>query len=327
MAGIYDGSRKYAYPTPLVPGTSAIGRVAAVGPDSVLLTPGQLVFIDCVIRGRDDPAAIFLSGISEGGSDGSRRLMAGEWRDSTYAQYVKAPLESCFALRESLLCGSPADGGLGYEVQRLAYLSALLVPFGGLRDIRLEAGETVIVAPATGPFGGAAVLVALAMGVRVIAMGRDVQKLARLKVRGGRRVETVRITGDLGEEVAALKEFGAADAFFDISPREAAKSTHIRSAILSLRHGGRVSLMGGLQEDVAIPHKIVMRKDIRLHGKWMYSRDDIGLLVKMVEIGILGLEERDGVSIVGTFPLDKWQEAFDMAAKNAAMGQIVLLNP
>ena len=323
---LYDGTRKYPYPTPLVVGSSAVGRVAAVGPDGVLLKPGQLVFVDSVIRGRDDPSAIILSGLTEGFSEGSRKLMRGEWRDSTYAEYVKAPLENCCPLNESLLCGDPSDGGLGYEVERLAYLSALLVPFGGFRDIRLEAGETVIIAPATGGFGGAAVLVALAMGARVIAMGRNTQVLAKLKTLN-RHVETVRITGNSEEEVAALQKFGPADAFLDLSPGEANNSTHIKSAILSLRHAGKVSLMGGLLGDVAIPHGTVLFKDIKLHGKWMYSCDDIRLLVKMIEIGILSFEKKDGVSIVGTYSLDKWQEAFDKAAKNAAMGQMVLLKP
>ena len=65
MANIYNGKRNYAYPTPIVAGTSAIGHVAALGPDSVLLKAELLVFLDCVVRGRDDPSAIFLSGISE----------------------------------------------------------------------------------------------------------------------------------------------------------------------------------------------------------------------------------------------------------------------
>lgn len=263
MGDVYNGTRKYPYPTPLVIGTSAIGRVAAVGPDTTLLKPGDLVFVDCVIRGRDDEAAIFLSGMTDGGSEGSRKLMRGEWRDSTYAEFVKAPLENCVVLDEKKLTGRKEDGGLGYEVSRLAYFAALLVPYGGFRDIKLQAGETVIVAPATGGFGGAAVIIALAMGARVIAMGRNVKSLERLKKLSD-RVETVRITGNLEEEVEELAKFGPADAFLDISPREAADSTHIKAGILSLRHAGRVSLMGGLLGDVAIPHRVVMRKDIKL---------------------------------------------------------------
>ena len=33
---------------------------------------------------------------------------------------------------------------------------------------------------------------------------------------------------------------------------------------MSLRHRGRVSRMGGFLSDVAIPHRVVMRKDIKL---------------------------------------------------------------
>jgi hypothetical protein len=29
--------------------------------------------------------------------------MAGEWRDATYAEYCKLPLENCFALNEEIL--------------------------------------------------------------------------------------------------------------------------------------------------------------------------------------------------------------------------------
>jgi len=263
MGDIYNGKRKYPYITPLTVGSSAIGRVAAAGPDATFLQPGQLVFVDCVIRGRDDPSAMFLSGIAEGGTDGSRKLMSGEWRNSTFAQYVKAPLESCIPLDEKKLLGKPEDGGQGYDLATLAYLSVMLVPYGGLRSIKLEPSETVIIAPATGGFGGAAVHTALAMGARVVALGRNAESLAKLKKLSD-RVETVQMTGNLDEEIAALAKFGRADAYLDISPAEAANSTHIKACILSLRHGARVSLMGGLLGDLPIPHRFIMRNDITL---------------------------------------------------------------
>jgi NADPH:quinone reductase-like Zn-dependent oxidoreductase len=133
--------------------------------------------------------------------------MRGEWRDSTYAEYVKAPLENCVPLNEKRLTASPAEGGLGYDIPHLAYFAALMVPYGGLRDVNLQAGETVVIAPATGGFGGAVVLVALAMGARVIAMGRKLESLAKLK-KISDRVETVQITGNLEGETAALARFG-----------------------------------------------------------------------------------------------------------------------
>ena len=37
---IYNGSRKYAYPTPFVPGAGAVGRVVALGQDATTLKVG-----------------------------------------------------------------------------------------------------------------------------------------------------------------------------------------------------------------------------------------------------------------------------------------------
>lgn len=88
------------------------------------------------------------------------------------------------------------------------------------------------------------------MGARVIAMGRNRDFLAVLKkkVPFPERVETVPITGDMQADCDELKKHGQIDAFYDIGPPEAHKSTHIKSAILALRHGARISLMGGYRE-------------------------------------------------------------------------------
>ena len=326
---IYNGTRKYPFPKPLVVGNSAIGRIAAVGPDTASLTPGQLVHVDCMIRGRDDPTAIFLSGIHEGFSEGSRKLMHGEWRDSTFAEYAKVPLENCNVLDEKRLLGPVADGGLGYRVEELGYISTLLVPYGGLKSIDLKVGETIIVTPATGAFGGAAVLTAVAMGARVIAMGRNRAALERLKRTAafGERIETVPITGDMQADTIALKKFGAIDAFFDISPPAAAGSTHMKSCILALTHGARVSLMGGFQGDVGIPHSVVMHKNMMLKGNWMYTRGDVMELVKMVERGMLKLGESNGQKIIGKFALEDWSSALNLAAENPGMGELTLFAP
>ena len=68
--------------------------------------------------------------------------MRGEWRDWTYAEYAKVPLENCFPLDEERLLGPIEEGGLGYSVENLTQIPRLLVPNGGLKDINLQAGET-----------------------------------------------------------------------------------------------------------------------------------------------------------------------------------------
>ena len=320
---VYNGHRNYSFPKPLVGGCSAIARIEAPGPDAVALQPGQLVFVDCVVRGRDDSSAIFLSAIHEGGSDGSRKLMRDVWRDGTFAEFAKVPLENCIPLDEVRLCRD-----LGYSLQDLTYIGFLLVPYGGLRDIKLEPGETVVVCPATGGFGGAGVQVAIAMGARVIALGRNENELARLKEHvkkgiPGASVETLKITGDEHTDTAALQAFGTIDAVLDLSPPEAGNSTHLKSAIMALRRGGRCSLMGFNHAFLAM-WKIV-GDDISMRGKLMYEREDMMQFVKMLERGLFPT----GKEFVDTrvFPLEDWRKCFDKASEYTGIGRMVVMAP
>jgi D-arabinose 1-dehydrogenase-like Zn-dependent alcohol dehydrogenase len=192
--------------------------------------------------------------------------MTDGYRNWTYAEYCLTPLENLSLLDERRLLGDPEQGGLGYKLDDLNFLTTLLVPCGGLKDIELQAGQTIIVAPATGSFGGAAVLVALTMGARVIAMGRNTTSLANLKkkVPMPGRLETVQVTGDIAADCEELKKFGEIDAYFDIGPPQGYASTQIKSCILALRQGARVSLMGGYREDVALPHVWIMQGGSKL---------------------------------------------------------------
>nr|POE63250.1 alcohol dehydrogenase [Quercus suber] len=316
---IYDGIRHYPFPTPIVPGGSAIGRVVSVGPDATRLEIGQLVFVDSVIRGRDDPSALFLSAIHEGSSAGSRKLMREVWHDGAFAEYARAPLENCIPLDEARLCSS-----LGYSIQDLMYLCDSLVPFGGLRDIQVEPGETVVVSPATGGFGGKAVQVAVAMGARVIAMGRNKLELTRLKAHAekavpGACVEVVVISGDEVADTASLQAFGTIDAILDLSPPAAANSTHLKSALAALRYQGRVSLMGFAEfmSSDKIRWKVI-GDNIVFKGKLMYTRDDMVQFTKMMERGLFP----KGLALADTkvFQLDDWQAAFDTAAQWTGLG-------
>ena len=342
MKYIYNGDRNYPYPMPLTIGSSGVARVAAVGLDATRFKSGDLVFVDITIRSRDNPADVCLAAIHDGFTPGSQKLMKDVFRDWTYAEYANVPLENLTLLNENRLTGNPKDGGLSFKIEQVAFMSGMMVPYGGLRDIELRAGQTVVVAPATGPFGGAAVLVAQAMGARVIAMGRNKDSLAFLKKRVPRPelLETVPITGDMMADCNELKKHGQIDAYYDIGPPEAHASTHIKSCILALRHGARVSLMGGYREgkntslltilltnsiaDIAIPHMAIVHKNIRLYGKWMFERSDIADLVQLVESGMLDLGM---VDVIGAYPLEQWKEAFDKAEGRAGFGQIVTIKP
>lgn len=107
------------------------------------------------------------------------------------------------------------------------------------------------------------------------------------------------------ETRALLSCFGSENVFFDISPPQAAKSTHIKSGVFALRNGGRVSLMGGIHEDISIPYTAVMFRTIQLKGCWMFPRQAVGDLIKMIEADVLRIgEENIGQRFVGKFGLE-----------------------
>lgn len=321
---VFDGTRQYPRPIPSTPGTGAVGRIVALGPDSTSLKTGQLVFVDGVVHSRDDPSDIFLMGLHDGHTPGSKKLMHGSWRDGTWAEYCQVPLETVFPLNEDRLLSE-----LGYSEADLSTLGRFLVVYGGLKDISLTAGETIIVAPATGGFGGGAVMVALAMGASIIAMGRNENALTGLANKFEGKVKTVKITGDVEKDVEELKKAsrGSIDAVFDISPPMAAKSTHLKSCISAVKIGGRISLMGGLPGDMPIPLGLVMHKDLKLQGKWMYGRDEIIAIIKMVEGGILKIGQHAGMRKAGDYTFKDWREALDAASDNSGWDTFVAMRP
>ncbi|KAL6245383.1 hypothetical protein RBB50_007382 [Rhinocladiella similis] len=339
---IYNGTRTYPYPTPLTLGSSAIGRVVALGPDATTLRPGDLCLLDITISGRDDPDgcanSTFLSAIHDGFGPASKRLMSQAWRDGTYAEYVRWPLENCHRLNETKLFGE-----LGYRVEDLMYIPKLMVPYGGMGPgcVDVKPGETVIVSPATGSFGSAAVHVALSLGAgKVVAMGRNSSVLDKVKSAAvganganGARVMCVKLTGEYEMDLEALEkataETGGADVFFDTSPPAAAGSGHIKAGIMALKKGGRCVLMGGIAGDVALPHGRIMHWGITIRGKWMFEAVDVKKMVNLVEMGLVkvykeGECEPMGAKCSGVFGLEEWEAAFDEAERVGSDGYIVL---
>jgi threonine dehydrogenase-like Zn-dependent dehydrogenase len=332
---IYNGVRKYPYPVPLTLGETALARVVALGEDATTLKVGDLCLLDVTIRGRDDidraAGATFLSAFTQGHTPAAAKLMADAWRDGTYAEYVRWPLENCYVLDEDRLFNK-----LGYQLGDLMFIPKMLVSYGGLGPlcIDLKPGETVVVCPATGGFGSAAAHLCLELGAgRVICMGRNIRALEELKsaatVEKRARIETVPLSGSWEEDVKALKNIGGnIDVFFDISPPAAGKD-HLKAGMLALRHGGRMCLMGGGQQDIQLPNGMFMHKDLTLKGKWMYEPMDVKRLISLVETGIVKLHKNDeaaqpyGAAVAATFKLDDWEKAFDEAERLNSAGIVV----
>jgi D-arabinose 1-dehydrogenase-like Zn-dependent alcohol dehydrogenase len=246
------------------------------------------------------------------------------------AQFVNMPLESVFALDEEALCKTHS-----YEITELPLLQKLMIPFGGLDDAGVKVGDTVIVAPATGKFGGAAVLTALSMGATVIACGRNEESLAKLaKVMKSTSLKTLKLVSDVQKDNTALKKLvgsKGADVYIDFSPPAAGADgktpTYMTSCIGALKRGGTCSLMGGLAGNIALPHMAILFNNLIVRGKFMYERNQAIQVIKMAETGKLKLGKAAGAEVVGPYGLDKIEEALQVASELPGWGKNVVLVP
>ena len=320
----------FTFPPDYTPGGQAIGRVAAIGPDTTSLAPGQLVLIHSFVRARDDPNGVqILWGAFDGATPQTKKFFKDNYAAGTFAEYVRAPLEVVEPLNERKLLDPASKGGLGYTVEALLQLANQIVPFGGFRGISLQPGERVIVAPATGQFSGAAVQVAIAMGAQVIAVGRNLDKLKQVQaLYPAGRVQVVAVTGDEKADTEAMKQWGPVDAYMDVSPGSASgPQNHVRACFGALAQYGRVSLMGVIQDDIALPYMTAVWNNLTIRGQYMYEREDVKLAIKMAEAGVLKLGTEDGIEVVGKFQLEEVGKAFVAASQNAGIGKIVALTP
>lgn len=318
---------------PFIPSAAAVGRIHSLGPDATTLQPGQLVFYGFQIHARDDPDTSILQGYIGTPTPAGTRLMsaAAGWSSGTFAEYARVPLENVYKLNEITLVKE-----LGYSFADLASeLNGACINAGGLLGnggLDVHAGDSVIVAPATGHFGGAAVGLALALGCRVVAAGRNQDTLTRMV--GAFRsplFHPVRLTGDVAKDTAALKEASGtprgADGYLDWSPPQAASSNHIQACLAALRPGGSMVLMGGIPGKVEIPYFQIMLNGLRIQGRYMFERDDAERVIRLVESGVFKLSEASGVKVSGGFKLKDVQSAFDTAAAHPGWGHAVVLEP
>jgi D-arabinose 1-dehydrogenase-like Zn-dependent alcohol dehydrogenase len=314
----------FSYPTPFVPGGAAVARVVAVGPDTTTLEPGQLVLTDYFIRARDDPDGVqFLRGASTMGTPRANKLASDLYQNGSWAEYQVVTHENCHLLDEKRFLGSPVDGGLGYKVAQLSMMVFQAICYSGLCDIGLKAGETIVILPATGVFGGCAVEVASAMGARVVAGGRNVQALEKL-AQTVANVKTVQLTGDVEADTAAITKFyGAVDTYFDISSPAMPNTDHISAGLASLTTYGRACIMGGQRTNIPINYGICVLKSLTIKGRFMYEREHVRDLIKLAATGALKLGEID----VTEFKLEDWKEAVDVAEDTHGWGTVVSFSP
>ena len=308
---VLDGTRNYALPpAPFVPGTDAVGVVEAVGSQVVHVKAGQRVLLipHLVIDERTtDPAQILVGHTALGtlrNDEAARatRALQAHWRDGCFAEKAHWPAAAVTAL----------DGLEQVSSLTALALSRLIVPYGGLLRARLEPGHVVIVNGATGQYGSAGVMVALAMGAsRVVAAGRNAAVLHDLAASLGPRVAPAVLTGDWKKDIGTLLDAagGRADLALDLLGEATSTETTL-ATLRALRRGGRLALMGTATVPLPLVLQEMMVNDWEVMGVFMYPKNAPAQLVRLAASGLLDLTRVRPHS----FPLSDFPEAMDAAA-------------
>jgi len=269
---------------PFVPNANAIGRVHALGPDAVHLNVGDLVYTDSTIHGRDDPNVMIMAGHLGGQGPEGQKLVQ-EWRDGSLQQFQRLPLENIYTLDEQRLLRE-----LAYTPAMLTAIAYYSVTAGALLEAAaLTIGETVIIGPSGGAFGGLAVEMVLTIGANVVALGRNKDKLAAMKQKLGNNTQLtyVVMTGNKDADTAAILKATpsgrGADVYNDWTLGELYSLSFLGAAVEVLKMGGRVILSGGSPGSLEIPYSMLVCRNITLMGKWMCSRQTLFKLIKSVK--------------------------------------------
>lgn len=288
---------------PFIPGGNAIGRIESVGRDVWHLRPGQRVVLSphfAAAENVDDPAQILI-GVTAAGPVASQ--VQADWRDGTLAEYTVWPASAV----------TPAENLDEMDPAQLAVTMRYIVPYGGLLRGRLAPGEILVVSGATGSYGTAAVLLALALGAaRVIALGRNQKALDALAVVSGDRVVPVALTGNLESDIERVRGAanGGAHLAFDMVGGATDPNATL-TALRSLHRGGRLVLMGSMSTPLPISYLDVMLNNWEILGQFRYTRESYSRLLDLVRSGVLDLTKIEPV----IYPLDQLCEAMDKAAE------------
>ncbi|KAG5752518.1 hypothetical protein H9Q69_003581 [Fusarium xylarioides] len=295
IQSFYDGTIPAPTLTPpFVPNPGALGRVHKVGSGAAKIKEGDLVYVSTAILGRDDPNTFIMTGHVKGPpGPNTDRLAEGDFRDGSFQQYQRAPLENAYPINERRI------KELGIDPIKLVSISALSVSAGAVfeaGDIKIS--DTVVI----GPSGGTA-------GSRALAV-----------------LMTGDVEADAAKIIAATPGGEGVDVYNDWSPGGAQGAPYLPAAEHALKRGGRIVLSGGAFGPVEVPYISVVFKKLKVEGSWMCNRQSMERIIRMIEDGRIDLGPESGVQ-VNRFQLDEVYDAIKHAEENTRWRNITVVAP
>lgn len=188
----------------------------------------------------------------------------------------------------------------------------------GIEDLRLKAGETVLVLGA-GPIGLFAIALARQVGCEVSVAGRGESRLALARRLGASQVIDMAGSEDL---VSAVRTSGVKSV--DVVFEAVGKPSAWEAAVQLVRKGGRVNFFGGCPggTSVALDTTLIHYSNLTLLASFHHTPDTIRRALGWIESGVIRATD----FVDGTAVLDELPALFgSMAAGNRAVKTLVTL--
>lgn len=300
----YDGSSGRRIP-PLVMGHEAAGEVAQVGAEVTRFRPGDLVTFDSMVWcGECQYCRSGQTNLCD-----NRQVLGvscGDYRrHGAFAEYVVVPERIVYRVPEEV---SPETAAMVEPVSVAVHAVNLAKP----------AGDETAVVVGTGMIGLLVVQAIRAAGCeRVIAIDIDNNRLALAQQVGAS--ETVR--GDQPDVASAVRKLtGGRGA--DLSFEVVGATGPLKTAVQSLRKGGRVVIVGNISPTVELPLQDVVTRELTLYGSCA-SANDYPRCMELMASG--AIDVRPLISAVA--PLAEGPEWFDRLHRREKGLMKIVLKP
>lgn len=211
----------------------------------------------------------------------------------------------------------------------LSFIEGAAIPEAGLTawtnlvaEGGLQAGESVLVTGATGGMGSFAVQLARELGARVLAAGRNPDRLEQLRSLG---VQEICLAGsNLPEQVREATGGRGVDLVFDLIG-----GASLNAHLASLREGGRLILIGLLDgRGTEVDLSLVLRRRLRIAGSVLRPRsrqEKARLVSDFAAFALPRLKDGRLRPVVDrVLPLERASEAYKAMERGGAFGKIVL---
>jgi L-iditol 2-dehydrogenase len=299
-----DGSTGRRIP-PIVMGHEAAGLVERVGAQVTSFAAGDRVTFDSTIYNPES----FFSRRGQVNLCDDRRVLGvscEDYRqDGAFAELVSVPSHILYSLPP------------GMTFEQAAMVEPVSIAVHARNLTRIEGGDTALVF-GTGLIGLMMVQVLRHTAVaRIVAVDVDDRRLALAADLGADHVLNSAAT-DVAAAVRALTGGRGADVAFEAVGLEAT----VRAAVLAVRKGGSVTLIGNLAKEVSLPLQAVVTRQIRLQGSCA-SSGEYPECLELIASGKVNVDR----FISATAPLEEGPRWFDRLHRREPGLLKVLLKP